>query len=107
MRQEKSHRVMAPIEFIARLASIVPPPKAHLLRYHGVLAANAKWRKLIVALRERGEQSADLSLLAVTTLKIEANWRPPTSYIPWSQLLKRSFDFDVLRSAAAGCSRLV
>jgi hypothetical protein len=118
MRRGKTHRVMTPIEFMARLASIVAPPRAHLLRYHGVLAANAKWRKLIVPLRERGEQrcasaehtakqpaksehktkiaSADLSLLAVTTLKIEANWRPSTSYIPWSELLKRSFDFDVL-----------
>jgi len=27
----------------------------------------------------------------------EPNWRPSTSYIPWAELLKRSFDFDVLK----------
>ena len=123
MRRGKSHRVMSSIEFMARLASIVAPPRSPLLRYHGVLAANAKWRKMIVPLRDCCDEpcatpadnspqqapkrkkkpkksSEDLSLLAVTqdtASKAEANWRPSTSYIPWAELLKRSFDFDVLK----------
>ena len=32
------HRVMTPLEFLARLAALVPPPRYPLLRYHGVLA---------------------------------------------------------------------
>jgi hypothetical protein len=31
------HRVMIPLEFLARLAALVPPPRYPLLRYSGVL----------------------------------------------------------------------
>ena len=115
---------MSPIEAMARIASIVAPPRSPLLRYHGVLAPNAKWRKLIVPVRHRAEPCAttedesskkaskqrkkskkssestdQLAQLAVSeTLPATrvATWRPSTSYIPWADLLKRSFDFDVL-----------
>ena len=30
------------------LAALVPAPRRHVLRYHGTLAPNAKWRRLIV-----------------------------------------------------------
>ena len=33
-----------PIEFIAKLAALVPPPRAHLTRFHGIFAPNAKLR---------------------------------------------------------------
>ncbi len=36
--------VLEPLDLIARLAAIVPPPRWHLVRYHGVLAANATER---------------------------------------------------------------
>jgi hypothetical protein len=32
---------MAPLEFMQRLAALVPRPQLHLNRYHGVLAPNA------------------------------------------------------------------
>ena len=37
-----------PQDFIARLASLVPRPRAHLVRYHGLFAPNARHRHLIV-----------------------------------------------------------
>ena len=40
--------VFEPLDFIARLAALVPRPRAHLLTYHGVLAPAAEWRDLIV-----------------------------------------------------------
>ncbi len=43
-----THRVMTPVEFIARLVSLIPPPRFPLLRYHGVLAPNSKWRRAVV-----------------------------------------------------------
>jgi|GEM_PF-5612344 len=43
-----SHRVMAPMEFMQRLAALVPRPRLHLIRFHGVLAPNAKLRKAVV-----------------------------------------------------------
>ena len=42
------HRIMAPLEFLARLAALVPPPKFPLLRYAGVLAPASKWRREVV-----------------------------------------------------------
>jgi hypothetical protein len=43
-----SHIVMAPLEFIQRLAAPVPRPCLHLIRCHGVLAPNAKLRAEII-----------------------------------------------------------
>ena len=39
------HRVMTPLEFLARLAAIVPPPRYPLLRYAGVLGPRSAWRR--------------------------------------------------------------
>ena len=36
------------LDFLARLAALVPRPRSHLLRYHGVLAPNARHRRLVV-----------------------------------------------------------
>ena len=36
--------VMSPLEFMQRLAALVPRPRLHLIRLHGVLAPNAKRR---------------------------------------------------------------
>ena len=37
-----THIVMEPLEFMERLAALVPRPRLHLIRFHGVLAPNAK-----------------------------------------------------------------
>jgi hypothetical protein len=47
--KRRSHRVMSPLEFMARLACIIAPPRLPLTRYHGVLAPNSSWRRAIVA----------------------------------------------------------
>jgi len=36
-----THVLFEPDDFIARLAALFPRPRAHLVRYHGLLAANA------------------------------------------------------------------
>jgi Putative transposase len=43
-RDGTTHHVMSPLEFMQRLAALVPRPRLHLIRFHGVLAPNAKWR---------------------------------------------------------------
>ena len=43
-----THRVMTPVEFLARIAAIIPPPRHPLLRYFGVFGPNSSWRKLCV-----------------------------------------------------------
>ena len=39
---------MSPLEFMQRLAALMPRPRLHLIRFHGVLAPNAKRRALVV-----------------------------------------------------------
>ncbi|MBI4615088.1 MAG: transposase [Planctomycetes bacterium] len=37
-----------PEEIVERLAALVAPPRANLVRYHGMLAPNSRWRKRVV-----------------------------------------------------------
>lgn len=39
---------MTGMEFLRKLAPLVPPPRVNLLRFHGVFAPNAKLRRLVV-----------------------------------------------------------
>ena len=47
-RDGTSHLVMSPLEFMQLLAALVPRPRLHLIRFHGVLAPHAKLRAAIV-----------------------------------------------------------
>ena len=47
-RDGTTHIVMAPLEFLQRLAALVPRPRLHLIRFHGVLAPNSSLRPQIV-----------------------------------------------------------
>lgn len=40
--------LLSPADFIARLCALVPPPRFHLHRYHGVLSAHATLREEVV-----------------------------------------------------------
>jgi len=44
----ETHRVMDPLQFLARLAAIVPPPRHPLVRFHGVFAPQSFWRSKVV-----------------------------------------------------------
>ena len=47
-RDGTTHLEMTPIDFMERLAALVPRPRLHLIRFHGVLAPNAKLRAMVV-----------------------------------------------------------
>ncbi|MCA9697138.1 MAG: transposase, partial [Myxococcales bacterium] len=40
--------VLAPLDLIARLCALIPPPRSHMMRYHGVLAVHANARAEVV-----------------------------------------------------------
>ena len=44
---------LSPYEFLDRLADLVPPPRKHRHRYHGVFAPNHRLRKAVTALAIR------------------------------------------------------
>jgi hypothetical protein len=46
---------MTPLEFLARLAALVPPPRFPLIRFHGVFAPHSKKRVLVVPGRGAAE----------------------------------------------------
>jgi hypothetical protein len=57
-RDGTTHVVFEPVDLVARLAALVPPPRANIVRYHGILAPCASWRD--VAVRDRDEVSSAL-----------------------------------------------
>ena len=79
--------VMEPLEFLQRLAALVPRPRLHLIRFHGVLAPNAKLRSAIVP---------SASTEANATAPAQAETAPPSDLgrMSWARLLKRLFDID-------------
>jgi hypothetical protein len=39
---------LEPVELLRRLATLVPPPRAHVVRFHGIFGPASKWRSEIV-----------------------------------------------------------
>ena len=51
-----THVIFEPLDFIARLASLVPKPRVNLTRFHGVFAPNSRHRALVTpAKRGKGK----------------------------------------------------
>jgi ribosomal protein S27E len=78
-RDGSTHVVLEPLDFIARLAALVPRPRLNLTRFHGVFAPNAKNRDRIVPRRSKGKVDAD----------------KPLAPMNWAQRLKRVFQIDI------------
>jgi len=99
-----THLVMSPLEFMQRLAAQVPRPRLHLIRFHGVLAPNAKLRPLVVpqAPRSREEPAAEVAAEECETEAAQA--RP--GRISWAMLLKRVFDIDMYTCPNCGAGEL-
>lgn len=51
-----THVIFEPLDFIAKLAALVPKPRVNLTRFHGVFAPNSKHRALVTPSR-RGRGS--------------------------------------------------
>jgi len=47
-RRGATHRVMTPLELMAKLCALVPPPRHPLVRYHGALSSHSSWRAEVV-----------------------------------------------------------
>ena len=46
--QPRLHVELSPIEWLEKLAALVPPPRVNQVLVHGVLTPRAKWRQEIV-----------------------------------------------------------
>ena len=87
-RDGTTHGIFEPLDFIARLAALVPKPRVNLTRFHGVFAPNSKYRARVTpAKRGRGGQpSADLD---------EPTPAERRAAMTWAQRLKRVFNIDI------------
>jgi hypothetical protein len=78
-RDGSTHVVLEPLDFIARLAALVPRPRVNLTRFHGVFAPNFKHRERIVPQRTQRTVDGD----------------KPLAPMNWMQRLKRVFAIDI------------
>jgi len=93
--------LLAPLDFIARLCALVPPPRFHTVRYHGLFSGGSAVRQAIVpGAQESPPPKAQLSLL-------EPNPAPapppdPTRH-PWAWLLRRVYAADLTVCPVRDC----
>jgi hypothetical protein len=103
-RDGTTHLVMSPLEFMQRLAALVPRPRLHLIRFHGVLAPKAKLRPQVVPRGpEVQEQAPDVAVAAACEVEtVQAGLHR----IAWARLLKRVFDIDMQHCPNCGGGEL-
>ncbi len=95
-----THVVFEPLDFLARLAALVPRPRVNLTRYHGVFAPNSAHRALVTR-TGRGKGRADAA---------RADVRTPAerhAAMRWAQRLKRVFGIDIETCAGGGAMRII
>jgi hypothetical protein len=83
-RDGTTHLRMTPLEFMQRLAALVPRPRLHLIRFHGVLAPNAGLRAVVVP-----GPAQD------TSVPSDEHALGTPARMGWARLLKRVFDLDL------------
>jgi hypothetical protein len=97
---------MSPLEFMQRLAALVPRPRLHLIRFHGVLAPNAKLRPLVVPQGPNVEQPATEAAVASVCEAETVQGQGQPNRISWARLLKRVFDIDMQHCPNCGAGEL-
>jgi hypothetical protein len=87
LRDGRTDLTFTPIDFLRRLAPLIPPPRRHLTHHHGVFAPHHHLRAATVH-----AAAADQPHSA------------PRRRLPWADLLKRVFAVDVLVCDTCGGS---
>ncbi len=107
MQHEAHERVGRCVNrFETELAALVPPPRAHLLTYHGVLEPASALRSAIVP-------GAGRSARPRRPLRSGQEGRggpcaaPHARRYPWAALRKRVFTVDVLHCEGCGGRRVI
>jgi hypothetical protein len=82
--------VLEPLDLCARIAALIPPPRFHMIRYHGVLSSHAKLRPEVVPkAEETGPKQLALFEHDRTVLPPEPRKKT------WAWLLRHVFEIDV------------
>ncbi len=99
-----THFLFEPLDFIAKLAALVPRPRVNLIRYHGMFAPNSKLRRRIVPAKNipspaRTRHKVQHHKEAARTADASLSRR-----LSWAERLQRTFEFDVTICALCGGS---
>jgi hypothetical protein len=94
-RNGTAYFAMSPMEFMQRLAALVPRPRLHLIRFREVLAPNAKLRSKVVPAPAQATTAG-----ASGCEHVHAHSTPLR--MSWARLLKHAFDIDIERCTQCG-----
>jgi hypothetical protein len=75
-RNGATHLVLEPLAFMARLASLIPPPRFPFLRLSGVFAPNSPWRASVVPHGSRSSSTVVRAKARTTTAKTKPRQAP-------------------------------
>lgn len=95
-RDGTTHIVLEPLDLMARLAALVPPPRMHLTRYHGVFAPHSKLRAAVTP-AGRGKGSKPQAEEGT-----EPSSAPRHVAMSWAQRLRRVFGVEIKACARCG-----
>jgi len=87
---------LTPMELMERLVALVPRPRVHLTRFHGVLAPHYKHRKQIIPKPPELKIVQDQEIIEPKQLELKKK------NIPWARLLARVFNIDVETCSKCG-----
>ncbi|MFZ4759951.1 MAG: transposase [Burkholderiaceae bacterium] len=105
-RDGTTHLVLSPLEFMQRLAALVPRPRLHLIRHHGLLAPNAKLRARVVPQEPAARAHVATGVAAPAEYEQAEPVRARAQHIGWARLLKRVFEIDMRRCPSCGAGEL-
>lgn len=97
-----THVVFDPVEFLGRLAVLVPRPRVNLILYYGVLGARAAWRPEVVPCPAPGQDPSGDPVDEACTTATPDTARSRARGQCWAALMKRTFGFDVLDCPRCG-----
>ncbi len=98
--------IFEPQDLLAKLAALVPAPRVHLVRFHGILGPAAAWRPLIIptanieSATAQGNPIPSRESVDAATAEQESAVRRRN--YSWAQLMKRVFAIDVLQCDRCG-----
>jgi hypothetical protein len=101
-----THLVFDPVEFLGRLAVLVPRPRINLVLYHGVLGPRAAWRAAIVR-RKTSAGEGETAVVEAPGAQVGPADAPGVERRQgrgqcWAELMRRTFGMDVLACPRCG-----
>jgi hypothetical protein len=93
-RDGTTHVVYTPHELIEKLIPLIPRPRAHVVRYHGILGPAAADRAKVVP--SSGPMEHGRGTVPAEPREIDPSAMPRSNRLPWAVLLRRVFLVDVL-----------